>query len=340
MPILNPAPVHIRNIITLLISTVALFLFPCFAADKVVTLKEVRYLMGTNLEITISGSNAEKIRSQIENSAKIVSDIEKIISNYQLESELSRFNHDQHLKQPSKELIRFLDQSHQYVVESKGLFNPAIRALAVLWNTTLSEGTVPNQAQIAQAARCLNVWPKLNNKNELFSRCTPLELDSGGIGKGYAVDAVVQYLQEAGVKSALIHFGHSSSYALGEAPDGKPWRLVLRFNNGKILGEVLIRDLALSASDSLGQYKMVNGERFGHIIDPRSRSPIKTEAQSVVISNNASMAESYSKAFVIDNSFSPPAKNDFWYLVNTKDKFSVSKSIPCSLNKRCVEFIK
>ena len=73
-----------------------------------------------------------------------------------------------------------------------------------------------------------------------------VELDLGAVGKGYAIEAAVEILRDAGVQNALIHGGTSTVYALGSQPNGRPWQIAFAAPLG--LPPCPLQDQALSVS--------------------------------------------------------------------------------------------
>jgi len=124
-------------------------------------------------------------------------------------------------------------------------------------------------------------------------------LNLGGIAKGFALDQMVPMLRKKGVARALLSFGQSSTWALGAPTGDTGWRLLVRGAGESYLGTVTLRDQALSVSGSLGQFAQIEGELFGHILDPRSGMPLRRRRQAVVVAPSAALAEALSKALLI-----------------------------------------
>jgi thiamine biosynthesis lipoprotein len=122
-------------------------------------------------------------------------------------------------------------------------------------------------------------------------------LDLGGIGKGYAVDRMVEVLAEWEIPRALVHGGYSSVLALEPPPDREGWLLTLSApGNGRILARVSARRRAFSAS----------GVRKGdHILDPRTGQPVHGRVAAWVAvpwedgGSSAAFADALSTAFMI-----------------------------------------
>lgn len=260
-------------------------------------LKRARYVMGTVLEITIADASSPEHEQIIEESFEVFERYDRLISNYKPQSELSRLNSEGKLEDPSPELLDFIAESRRLAEASAFAFNPAVRPLMLLWQRGVSSGSIPSKAEISTAGRCLEAWPII--ERPLVVRCPGWQMDSGGIGKGYAVDRAVERLRNRGIRNALISFGRSSTYALGRGPSGKPWRLLIQFGSERAIGEVEISDAALSASDTLGQSTRIGDREYGHIIDPRLGAPVSDKRQAVIVTASAAAAEAATKHLLL-----------------------------------------
>jgi thiamine biosynthesis lipoprotein len=119
-----------------------------------------------------------------------------------------------------------------------------------------------------------------------------VSLDLGAIGKGYAVERVVAVLREWGLKSALVHSGQSTAYALGAPPGGASWRIALRSpDQSAALGALDLTDAALSGSGQL-----LHG---GHIVDPRTGQPADRYGATWAIAPSAALSDALSTAFML-----------------------------------------
>jgi thiamine biosynthesis lipoprotein len=147
-----------------------------------------------------------------------------------------------------------------------------------------------------------------------------IELDLGGIAKGYAVDRAVTLLERRGVASALLSAGGSTIYALG-APPGKPaWEIEVQdpVDRDKIAARVRLKDRALSVSGSQEKFFELDDVRYSHVMDPRTGWPV----QGVL-----------SVAVITDDGVSGDALDNVFYVLGEKrarawlSKFSVSEVI-------------
>jgi thiamine biosynthesis lipoprotein len=121
---------------------------------------------------------------------------------------------------------------------------------------------------------------------------SPMQVDLGGIGKGYAVDRMAELLCDWSIDTALISGGYSSVLAL-DAPAGtKGWPLTLSdpANRKKILARPYLQRRALSGSGL---------QKGGHIIDPRTARPVKGKRAAWACAPDAATADALSTAFMV-----------------------------------------
>ena len=131
------------------------------------------------------------------------------------------------------------------------------------------------------------------DKNAVTVRAEGVRVDLGGIGKGYAVDAVVEMLLRWDVEAALVQGGESTVRAIGRAPDGGAWRAALR--NPQADGEPL-GTVALGARSLSGSGAALHG---AHIIDPRTGRPAAFRSAAWAMAECAARADALSTAFMV-----------------------------------------
>ncbi len=138
-----------------------------------------------------------------------------------------------------------------------------------------------------------------------------IELNPGGIGKGYALDSAAAVLQRHGVTDALLHGGKSSILAIGEQSGGSQtartdcsgWRIAVRhpYRDELILGDLVLKNRALGTSGAANQFFYFQGKRFGHVIDPRSGWPASDWLSVTVVAEDAGSADAIATGlFVAD----------------------------------------
>jgi thiamine biosynthesis lipoprotein len=270
---------------------------PVAPAD--ILLRESRYVMGTILTISLCGGEAR--RTQLEQAFSIAHELEATLSNYQSESELSLLNRDGRLLSASPALRKFLQEAKTLSIATRHSFDISIGPLLALWEHAEQRNQLPSPQELAAAreqvtSEAIHITP---GESGVRLSKPGMALDSGGLGKGFAVDRIVSYLKAQQLHCALVDFGHSSSYALGAAPGDTHWRLEIKFPEIKSLGTVELRDQALSASHSFGRPLQIQGQRYGRIIDPRSGMALSSARAAIALSSSATEAEALSKALLL-----------------------------------------
>ena len=121
------------------------------------------------------------------------------------------------------------------------------------------------------------------------------QIDLGGIGKGYAVDMAVRVLKGNGINSVLINFA-GNIYAYGTPPGKDSWVIGLQHprKSEGLLGSFEIADKAVSTSGDYEKFFTIDGERYSHIIDPRTGNPVKGIVSVTIVTDNATRADALS----------------------------------------------
>jgi thiamine biosynthesis lipoprotein len=129
-----------------------------------------------------------------------------------------------------------------------------------------------------------------------------VELDPGGIGKGYAVDCMVAVLKAHGVRTALVSAGGSSIYGLGAPPDSPAgWTVRIRAPKDphRTEVEVVLRDMSLSTSGSYEKFFRAEGRKYSHIMDPRTGYPAQGTSAVSVLAPRTIDSEVWAKPYFV-----------------------------------------
>jgi thiamine biosynthesis lipoprotein ApbE len=264
--------------------------------------REVHYQMGTFLEITLWHADPEAARRLIRQSVREVHRLDGILSNFDPQSSVSRLN--QHAGKGKitidPELHRLLRTAHGFSVKTGGYFDVTVGPLVELWRHAGEERKLPSSRRLDEIKSIIgfrNLRLYENSEAELLY--PSMAVDLGGIGKGYAVDRVVELLKQAGTHVALVNFGGSSIYALGHPPKHTSWKIAVQDTDGRLIGFLHLKNTALSSSGTMGRSWHIGGKAFGHLINPKNGLPVSQKRIATVIAPSATAAEALTKPLAL-----------------------------------------
>ncbi len=246
--------------------------------------RQKRYVMGSFCSITAHGEAAA-----VEKAFEEIRRFDRILSDYDPKSELSRLNRERSLE-AGPELLAFVAESKRFAELSGGAFDVTVGPLVRLWGFKDGAFRVPSEEEIARELRKVGS-ARIEVEGRRVRLPEGMELDPGAIGKGMAVDAAAEVLRKAGVKRALVDFG-SSVYAIGR------WEVAVRdpFRNDRSLGVVTLENDSLSTSGNYEKFFKANGAVYGHILDPRTGRPVQGVASVSVVAPTATESDALSTA--------------------------------------------
>jgi FAD:protein FMN transferase len=272
------------------------------ARSELREVREVHYQMGTVLDITLWHPDAGEAKKLVRRSVQEVHRLEGILSNYDPESSLSSFNEraGRGRVKLDADLFRVLDLATTLSRRTAGYFDVTIGPLVALWQRAVEKGSLPKPEVLSQNLNLVGADRlKLYQTGEAELLYDGMKIDLGGIGKGYAVDRIVEMFRTAGVKSALVNFGGSSIYALGNPPDEDGWGIGVQGIDDHLIGMVRLKNRGLSTSGSMGRSWKIQGVRYGHLINPKSGLPVAEHRSATAIAATATEAEALTKPPVL-----------------------------------------
>jgi thiamine biosynthesis lipoprotein len=262
--------------------------------------------MGTDFTLYIYCASAQDADTTAEAVFAEVDRIEELLSNYRDSSELSRINRNAAMEPVTTdpEMLGFLEQSAHWSSVSHGGFDITVGRLMKAWGFYRHNGRIPPPEEL-EHLRSATGWEKVvidKQQRTVRFKAPGVELDPGGIGKGFAVDAVVRLLRAEHVRSAMISAGSSTVYALGAPPGLAGWRVVVPgpLPRQTTLSTVMLRDMSLSSADCSQKNFMIDGHLYCHIMDPRTMQPVEGRVQVTILSPSATASDALSNVLFVD----------------------------------------
>ena len=258
--------------------------------------------MGTDVIIRVWAPNREVAEQGFQAAYARVKALEKVMSDYDAESEISRLVRQAPMERPvpiSADLWQVLQRSEKISVASNGAFDVSIGALSRLWRRARRQKQLPSTERLQQDIRSVGYQAVVLGQDTatIQLKRAGVRLDLGGIGKGFAADAALTELRRLGLRVALVDAG--GDLAIGARPPGKPgWRIgVAPLQAEGVPSRYLhLSECGIATSGDAWQFVEIGGRRYSHILDPRTGLGLSTRSSVTVIAADATAADGLASA--------------------------------------------
>jgi FAD:protein FMN transferase len=261
--------------------------------------------MGSVTTVVAYGQDPVRLQSAISDALHEMQRLDGMLSNYKPRSEWSEMNRlaAQQPFKVSHELFELLAACVDYSRKSEGTFDISVGPLMKVWGFYKGSGHLPAEGAVSDALQTVgyqNIILDSKTRTVRFAQ-EGVELDPGGVGKGYAVDRMIEVLRNKGVRSALVSAGGSSIYALGNPPNRNGWEIHLMDPKSPLrpVETVTLRDESLSTSGSHEKFFYADGKLWSHIMDPRTGRPSEGMLSVSVIAPRTLDSEAWAKPYYI-----------------------------------------
>lgn len=275
----------------------------CVPEDKPVS--ETWLAMGTFASVHVPAPDQRALSHYAGEARDLLAELEELLSIYRPESELSRLNREGALAAQvvSEHTSRVLEAATNYAYLTRGAFDPTVAPLVRLWG--FNNGRVcelPPDAQAIESNRRMVGWVHLvvSNRWAKFEHAG-MSVDLGGIAKGYAVDLCYERLRKLGARNFMVNLGGNIRCA-GIARRNGSWKIGVRnpFRRDRIVGTLSMSNgLAVATSGNYERFVEIGGQRYTHIIDPRTGWPVQGMAAVTVLATTATEADALSTGLFV-----------------------------------------
>ncbi len=235
-------------------------------------------------------------------------ELERTMSGYQEGSEISRLNaasrnHDSEPREVSPDLFRVLAISQEMSEITHGAFDITVGPLVEGWRRARRQEELPN-ADLLQARRRSvgDEFLSLDAESQSVHFLQPdMVLDLGGIGKGFALDEMLTVLRERGITRALIE-GGGDIVTSSPPPEATAWRVAVQSlltSDQETSWTLHLSHQAVASSGSTYQYVEIDGQRYSHLLDPRSGRPLPTGIGAVAVAPGGAHADALASALCV-----------------------------------------
>ena len=265
--------------------------------------------MGTTWSVAmlpnLEATDAAALRKRLQ---KRLDQINRLMSTYDPQSELSRFN-----RQISTDWFAISEETAQVIALSleisrltDGAFDVSVGPLVELWGfgTTARGEKIPSDDQVRERlAKVGYDQIRLRRTPTAVSKQIPeLQIDLSAVAKGYAVDALAEILEQQGIGNYLVEIGGELRIS-GHRSDGAPWQVAIEkpLEGTREVATIFpLTDTALATSGNYRNFYVENGQRYAHTLDPVSGKPTRHKLASVtVLDQTCARADALATALMV-----------------------------------------
>ena len=202
----------------------------------------------------------------------------------------------------SPDLFNILQKARRIAQLSKGRFDPTIGPLSLLWRRAVRRNEFPSAKARRQARRVVGYRLMLldSSTRSVKLRRAGMRLDVGGIGQGFAIDEGLTVLHRFGIRSALLDIG--GDILVGDAPPGTAgWRVSIGSGGAADTDTttILLNNAAITTSGDTYRFLEHNGQRYSHIMNPRSGLGLRHFVRTTVLAPDGYRADALTKVFSV-----------------------------------------
>lgn len=272
-----------------------------------------QFLMDTLVKISVYGRDAELLKTAVAAAYNEMHRIADLTDSFPLpgttacnRSDVCRINEQAGIMpvRVDADTLAMLVLAQKYHDLSAGAFDVTIGPVMDLWGFAGNNSHVPSHASIVETLALVdNNRLQVNTQAQTaYLQKVGMKLDLGAVAKGYATEKAIKALEKYGIKKALIDAG-GNIRVLGTNVRNTPWRIGIKDPRqaDAIVAIVALEDAAAVTSGDYYRFFEVNGQRYHHILDPRSGYPAGANRSVTVVSNDAGLADVLSTAFFVLN---------------------------------------
>lgn len=254
------------------------------------------FAMDTYMEITAYGRNSERA---VEEAADEIERLDALLSTGSQTSEVTVLNKDK-TGMLSDDVAYLFERSQEINSETDGAFDITIYPVMRAWGFTGEGFRVPSDEELSALTDAVDMT-RLNYENRVLTIPDKMEIDFGGIAKGYTSERVAGIMKQYGIKSAKLNLG-GNVQTIGAKPDKNAWKIAIKSpdESEAYIGIVSVMDKAVVTSGGYERYFEQDGVKYHHIIDPATGKPVQNGLVSVtIISGDGTYADGMSTALFV-----------------------------------------
>lgn len=267
--------------------------------------RESRTSLYTLVTITVVSRSESQAKEAMDAAYLELDRVGRLLNFYAEDSELSRINSNAGVApvKVSTETLDVIAAAVRAGEETEGGFDVTVGPLVRLWDFT--KKTIPAQERIEEAKSLVGFRHVIVDRQAgtVFLDRKGMQIDLGGIIKGYAADRAVAVLRQHGVASGIVAVA-GDIRLFGRQPDGRPWHVGIQHprpqgDEAALLATLDIADGAISTSGDYQRYFIENGIRYHHLLNPATGFPQDLCRSVTVIAPSAAATDAFATGIFV-----------------------------------------
>lgn len=236
----------------------------------------------------------------------ILISVNKSISTYDPSSEISRFNRSERgIRTKNFFFCDILKRSKAIYDASDGAFDPTVMPLVNAWGFGPDDSYALSHKKVDSLRRFIGFEKVRISGKKIRKEVAEVQLDMGGIGQGYGADVIFNFLKSKGVSDMLVELGGEGIASGKNLNKDKPWTIGILDPNSTqekqfFKAYVELDNQSFTTSGNYFNYRIINGRKYGHTIDPASGYPVQHSVLSAsVFARDCTTADGLATAFMV-----------------------------------------
>ncbi|MEO0504883.1 MAG: FAD:protein FMN transferase [Bacteroidota bacterium] len=278
----------------------------CYAsiAQSDVSVKKTLKLMGTRFEITVVAPNEDIGYININEAVAEIQRIEKLISSWDADSETSKINKNAGIRpvRVSQELFELIERALSLSQVTDGAFDITYASLDKVWRFDGTMTTAPSESEIARSVAKIGYEKVILNSgsHSVFLTEKGMRIGFGAIGKGYAADKAKALLMSKEVKAGIINASGDLT-TWGTKSNGENWMVGITnpLEKEKVFAWLPVIESSVATSGNYEKFLSFGGEKYSHIIDPRTGYPTKGISSVTIFAKKVELCDALATAVFV-----------------------------------------
>jgi thiamine biosynthesis lipoprotein len=256
----------------------------------------VQNLMGSRFELVALHKNKQQGELAIQKAVEEIHRIENLISSWKEKSETDQINKNAGI-QPvvvSEELFNLIERSKKVSELTDGAFDITFASINPIWTFDGRLMEAPDSIAVGRSIKNINYKNIILNRSNLtvLLKKAGMKIGFGAIGKGYAANMASQKMKTLGIAHGLVNAGGDLIF-WGSDEKGEPWQIGIADpkKEKEFIAWLNISNLSVVTSGNYEKYVIINGQKYGHIINPKTGYPVSGIQSVTVVSPDAELSD-------------------------------------------------